>query len=226
MLICGSVGTDRRLHMQESIQENLFEAILGAVAIDSNWDVEALTKVVDKMLTPNVYFENGIDGEADYVKLLEQWCMKKYGEKLKFSWNIGGFYGYKAWIWVPTILRPFEGDGKNRKEAICDAAKKAYFYLSQNNMLISFEDEVGKLELEKSVNQLQELYQKGYIEEPIYSFTERYDENGNVFWDCECRVRGMKESFICSDSSKKTAKKKAAYLVAKFFLAEEKKDEA
>ena len=228
MSICSVYEVSRRLHKQEKLQENLFEAILGAVAIDSNWDVEALTKVVDKMLTPNVYFENGIDGEADYIKLLEQWSMKKYKVEPLYSWNVGGWRGFKGWVFIPPKEhehQPFEGDGANRKEACRDAAKKAYFYLSKNNMLISREDEVGKLEFERAVNQLQELYQKGYIGEPVYTFDERHDKDGNVFWDCKCEVEDQGVVFKASDPSKKIAKKRAAYWVAKSFLEEDEKNE-
>ena len=45
-------------------KEDLFEAIIGAIAIDSNWNYDTIEKSIDKMLSPNHAIENGIDSDV------------------------------------------------------------------------------------------------------------------------------------------------------------------
>ena len=66
--------------------------------------------------------------------------------------------------------------------------------------------------LENAINQLQELYQKKYVEMPEYEFEERPGDE----WYCSC---------VCSEAdgtgigrSKTEAKKKAAYMVLERLL--------
>ena len=66
-------------------------------------------------------------------------------------------------------------------------------------------------DLDNSINQLQELYPKKYIEKPSYSFIE-----GSNGWQCDC---------LCNDqdgygvaASKTLAKKKASYMVLVLLL--------
>ena len=92
-----------------------------------------------------------------------------------------------------------------------NAAREAYEYLEKENELILPIDEVGEPSLDRAINQLQELYQKGYIGEPWYTFIETYDDNGNPIWRCECHIVG-KEYYLWRDSSsKKQGKKRVAY---------------
>lgn len=48
-----------RNHVQEedSVKEDLFEAILGAVALDSQWNISELQDVVEVMLSPDSELE-------------------------------------------------------------------------------------------------------------------------------------------------------------------------
>ena len=55
-------------------------------------------------------------------------------------------------------------------------------------MLILPIDEVGEPDIERAINQLQELSQKGYIGEVSYEFFESHDDNGNPIWKCNCSV--------------------------------------
>ena len=52
-----------------SVQEDLFEAILGAVAIDSKWDTVALTRVVDRMLNPDSLIQKAKEFFEEYAKI-------------------------------------------------------------------------------------------------------------------------------------------------------------
>ena len=75
-LIMGQSDIDNDVEEKESVQEDLFEAIVGAVALDSNWNLDILSSVVDTMLDPDFYLDNGFDNDVNYVELLQQWCQK------------------------------------------------------------------------------------------------------------------------------------------------------
>ena len=73
---------DVNLNQQDeaSVKEDLFEAILGAIAIDSNWNPEDLENSVNFMLNMDHYLSNGFSDEDDYVTLIQQWNQKENGE--------------------------------------------------------------------------------------------------------------------------------------------------
>ena len=83
--------------------------------------------------------------------------------------------------------------------------------LEENGLLVTWVDEIGEPSRDKAINQLQELYQKGYIGEPRYKFSEAYDDNGNPVWKCECHVEGQPSYYWDYYSSKKQGKKDVAY---------------
>lgn len=222
LLIMGHSDNDYNWQ-PESIQEDLFEAILGAVAIDSNWEAEALTTVVEKMLHPKVYFENRIADKVNYILLIQQWYITRTGFYPQYHTGEGQTPSEKLCRLLLTIedkLCDFEGRGKTKLEAEMAAAEQAYRYLEENNRLTSPIDIVGTPDLDRAINQLQELYQKRYIAEPQYDFLESHDDNGNSVWQCSCRVEGINYPHMwdAAHSSKKQAKKIAAFHVLSFFL--------
>ena len=235
-LILGKSDLMQKVWEQESVQEDLFEAILGAVAIDSNWNVDVLTKVVDNMLNPNFYFENGFNDEIDYVKLVQQWYQKRYGRTPGYTYNaypiMFGMFDIDKVKPNDKVVCTLIDDvffsknirvgGDSKKEALKNAAKELYNLLEQNNLLNSLIDEIGKADVDRAINQLQELYQKGYISEPQYTFSEKYDKNGNPIWECTCFLDSLNngQGFVVCDCSKKQAKKNAAYEMVKLYLGE------
>lgn len=92
-----------------------------------------------------------------------------------------------------------------------NAAQNAYEYLEEENELILPIDEVGEPDFDRAINQLQELYQKGYIGEPWYNFIETYDDDGNPIWRCECHIVNKEYYLWRNSSSKKHGKKAVAY---------------
>ena len=82
-------------------------------------------------------------------------------------------------------------------------------------------DIVGDADLQNCVNQLQDLYQKGFINEPIYKITLKGSSGGVDTWRCRVIVDGYKESFSFDDTSKKSGKRNAAYSMLKYILEQE-----
>jgi hypothetical protein len=105
----------------------------------------------------------------------------------------------------------FRMPGFTKAEARMAVAKKAYEYLEENGLLLDWIDEIGEPEFDRAINQLQELYQKGYIGKPRYIFTENYDSDGNPVWRCECHVNGRENYWWGEYSSKKQGKKAVAF---------------
>lgn len=245
-LIMGKSDSEQNVHERDSVQEDLFEAIIGAVALDSNWNIDALTTVVDLMLDPDFYLDNGFDEEKNYVVLLQQWYQKKHQNtpKYVFSKTDSSILGRDIY---PDYLSPsssrfpfattrnnfattinnisyfcdvdlclleidsFRMQGRTKAEARMAVAKKAYEYLEENGLLYDWIDEIGEPEIDRAINQLQELYQKGYIGEPRYIFAEKYDSDGNPVWRCECHVDDQENYRWGEYSSKKQGKKAVAY---------------
>ena len=87
-----------------------------------------------------------------------------------------------------------------------------------------YEREEREPDIDRAINQLQELYQKGYIDQPSYDFSEAYDENGNPVWYCECSVG--RRTWHGYHSSKKQGKKSVAYSMLCDILGLEEDDEA
>ncbi len=61
------------------------------------------------------------------------------------------------------------------------------------------------------MNQLNILYQKEFIHEPIYEFSEEHDDDGNPVWSCNCNVEEIEHTYLGESSVKKEAKKAAAF---------------
>ena len=79
-LLMGKGDIQQHKEDEPSVKEDLFEAIFGAIAIDSGWDEEALENSVQVMLRIDHYLENCFSDEEDYVSMIQQWNQKENGE--------------------------------------------------------------------------------------------------------------------------------------------------
>lgn len=228
---------DKKNNAQDDIhvKEDLFEAILGAVAIDSDWNMTAMQDAVEFMLDLDYYLENGFEGGDNYVALVQQWCQKENGELPQYSFQDTDEYKVNRMLRCYTIMgqrdmiesedsdgpitcklyidngNPFVGFGYSKSEARMAAAESAYQYLDEEDMLLTMADEIDEPTLENAISQLQELAQKGYFSLPVYDFEEKHDRQGNPYWRCECSVKEYQYSYWTEKGTKKEAKRKAAY---------------
>lgn len=216
-LFMGNGDIQQHKEDEISVKEDLFEAILGAIAIDSNWDQEVLENSVNVMLNIDHYLNNGFSDEDDYVSLIQQWNQKENGEVPQYEFKELYDGGFKAYLELNTqrgFIR-YSSEGLSKSRARANVAKYAYQDLYQNDELFTIMDELPKeLSLDNAINTLQELAQKGYISMPEYEQNDEefYDNNGNPRWKCECYVRSANIFQTAYASSKKIAKKYAAYL--------------
>lgn len=138
-LYLGDSDLDNNVVNQEKVKADLFEAILGAIAIDCDWNPEALQKSVDVMLN--------IDDFLDDVDTEEE--------------------------------RP------------------------------------AKFQEDNAINTLKEMAEHGRCSIPEYDQPDEMYEmkDGRMMWKCICYVRSWRIEKTAYATSKKLAKKYAAYLV-------------
>lgn len=236
-LIMGKSDQNNHVEEKDSVKEDLFEAIIGAVALDCNWDIKKLEQVVVLMLEPDLEEE-----DENYIQLLQEWSLQKFGSLPLYhveDYNTNHWYvrseeyvylseerngtppAYKAYLKIEGCEKIILGFGKSQQEARKRVAEWAYDYIKKNNLLFTIRDEIDNPNEQEAINQLEILARRGYFAIPQYSFEENYDEDGNPIWDCECIIAGIDTTCYAEASKKKEAKKKAAFEMLMLVLEEE-----
>lgn len=216
-LFMGKGDIQQHKENEDSVKEDLFEAILGAIAIDSNWNPDELENSANFMLNMDHFLTHGFTDDDDYVGLVQQWNQKENGEVPEYEFQElynGGFISYLV-LDTPRGRIRHQAEGDNKSEARANVAEIAYNDLDEHDELFTIKDELPEeLTLENSINTLQELAQKGYISMPEYFLPEEqvYDDNDDPRWMCKCTIRSHAIEETAYSTSKKTAKKYAAYL--------------
>lgn len=228
-LYLGKGDQGRNVQNEEKVKADLFEAILGAVAIDSEWNPDKLENTVGFMLNLDFYFSKGLVNKDNYVSLIQNWWQKRIGGNPEYEIKeckqyMSPVYGYNEQVYYEARISliwndrtyQFKGEAYNKQEARYECAKNMYEFLEENNLLRTIKDDcpsAKNLTTDNAINTLQELAQKGWISMPKYDFDDdpEYDENGNAFWWCQCDVGSHNICYRVSRSSKKEAKKCAAY---------------
>ncbi len=242
-LIMSDGDWNNKVNESDSVKEDLFEAIIGAVALDTNWNFDEIRNVVDIMLNPDIYIND--DSECNYVELIQEWTLKKnniiplYHFK-KAGWEISlydGFNGiteprvfpsseshrissckYHCLLNLGNDLPNFRGFGSSKSEARKYVSKFAYKYLEEHDLLFTIKDEIENPNKNDAINQLEILARRGYFSIPQYDFQQKYDNDGNPIWICKCVIVEYDKVFSAKQSSKKDAKKESAYKMLKYIL--------
>ena len=203
-LLLGNSDRKNKVGESSSVKEDLFEAIIGAVAVDCNWDWKQIYSVCRGMLILYNFEENGIEELEYYCKELgypsPEYTVSAYEKK-------GSLANFIATVKIEGVNRTFSGKERSELAAKMLAAQKANNYVILQEMI----EEVGNPDKENAVSQLHELFQKDFIEEPEYSFEETHDENGNPVWHCTCDFEDLKSLCEAVNSSKKEVKKIVSY---------------
>lgn len=198
----------------ESSREDVLEALLGAAAIDSNWDWDVLGAVVDRLVCVQVEKPDYFLKESFY-DIFNAWHQRRFGVMPDYEMQGISQFHCALRFRVPANdkgireAQRIDVDGcYSRSLAREQAAMQAYEFVRHNGLWVDLKEAGITPELENSINQLQELYQKKYLEQlPVYEFTE---EDGDS-WYCICRCNGVAGTGY--GASKTKAKKEAAYMV-------------
>lgn len=248
---------DRKKHVEQSnsTKEDLFEAIIGAIALDTNWDINTIQKVVEKIID----IDDIIGSDEDsYIDMIQNWSLKQYDVLPDYS--VCKYLSNEINSGVPDWARPnsiwsvinkpfkqgefasdtkyaslltlngvsngvlnddscyFIGYGHSKNQAKEEASRLAYEYLDEQGLLWTIQNEIEKPCKRLAINQLETLARRGYFSLPTYNFYEDHDEDGNPVWRCECHISEEDIYYWSTASSKKDAKKDAAWRMLRHVL--------
>lgn len=202
----------------DSSREDMMEALIGAVAVDCGWDMAVLEKMVNRLLSIQLPCPDNILKKS-YYDIFNAWHQKHFGCVPEYSVHSAGRHGHSDYFCDIRFFLPENDRGIDtckrlsasagtRSMAREQAAERAYAFAAKHGLWIDLKDAGIVPDLENSINQLQELYQKRYLEDkPEYILEQR--ENDRWYVTCLCgSCYGWGEA-----GSKVRAKKKAAFMV-------------
>ena len=236
-LIMGKGDEKEQVNRSESVKEDLFEAIVGAVTLDSGWDLEVISHVAENMLEYSAGLKEDED-TVNYIGRLQDWALAKAGElplyhvqKYETSYFYTGHYvtgnsraindprpRYMCFIKLPGMDQVFLDFGDSQGEARMCAAKTALQFVHEKGLDFTIRDEIPEPCFSEAINQLEILSRRGYFPLPTYDFTEVHDADGNPCWEAVCHVKGYADVISEDYPVKKMAKKNAAYEMLKKVL--------
>ena len=200
----------------ESSREDMMEALIGAVALDSGWNWNKIESVIDKLICVQLSDPDGLLKKT-YYELFNSWHQSRFGimpEYEVYPGSAGKYYKCVLRYSVPDNDKGVwnrqiaHGEGATRSGARENAAAKAYYFIVDKGLWMNLRDAGVIPDKENSINQLQELYQKKYLSSlPVYEFEEFSPD----IWQCDCRCDGMYG--FGRAGSKTKAKKRAAYML-------------
>ena len=226
-LIMGKSDIEGGVQNEASVKEDLFEAIIGAVAIDSRWNMTIIEEIVLRLLEVDRVLEEGFSYEPDYESKLNQW-FASHGKTMQvervatdcknLEYGVCIDLGYKMLSYLAY------GYGKTLRGARRMAAKRAMAFIGKtSNMAEKIWNAIGDIDPERAINQLQELWQKGIIPKPEYRFSEgEKSSSGNPQWMCSCTIDRIYETngeYVCE--SKNEAKKAAAIEAINYLMGKD-----
>lgn len=198
----------------ESSREDMMEALIGAVTVDCDWDWDVIADVVDKLIC--VQMEKPDEFlKASYYDVFNAWHQRRFGVMPEYE-----VYAFKDWYECSLRYRiPANEKGirqhqriyvkraASRSKAREEAAWDAYRFVMNNGLWVNLAEVNMTPDRENSINQLQELYQKKYLEQlPEYELEERDNDQWYCICSCGC-VSGVGQAV-----GKTKAKKRAAYM--------------
>ncbi len=221
-LLMGNGDIKGNIQNQDSVKEDLFEAIIGAVTLDSDWDMDVITNVVERMIDFDDYFNNEESDGRNYVGKVQEWAQEnQYGlPEYDYEW-VKEYSSYRCQLRIIGTDIVIYGEGTSEAKARMDAAEKCYhMLLEEGNVINEYENEVGQADYERALAQINELVQKKLISKPKYEFCQDYDENGNSLWTCEMIVEEVDQKFSSTESTKKEAQKNCAFNMLLYLMDE------
>lgn len=244
-LFMGKGDMKNNIADEPSVKEDLFEAIIGAVALDCNWDFAKICSVVEAMLVPDDFFMK--DEDDNYVRKIQNWEEQvngviplywfkeaSYTSSLYTPWDTP-FKGisqsfpldynylrlkFHCELKLLDDLPIYRGFGTSKREARMNVCKLAYEDLTKKGVIqeTTIRDEIENPNIDEAISQLEILARRGYFSIPTYEFKLEHDKNGNPIWTAECHIKEYDTCFDAVSSSKKYAKKTAALEMLHFVL--------
>ncbi|MBR0381283.1 MAG: hypothetical protein IJH71_02460 [Eubacterium sp.] len=203
----------------DSAAEDMMEALLGAVAVDCGWDWQVLEAVADRLVCIQITAPDEFL-KTSFYDLFNAWHQRHFGCMPEYEVYRGESTGKRHLFYCTIRFSVPENDKgvrtwqridvneETRGKAREYAARRAYYFVMDQGLWINLADAGIVPSLENSINQLQELYQKKYLEDKAeYVFEELPQDR----WRCDCTCGGV--NGYGRAGSKTGAKKKASYMV-------------
>lgn len=225
-LVMGNGDIQNNAQNDPSVLEDLFEAILGAAAIDCRWNSTILRNLVYKMLDPVSYLNQGYDQDFNYCSQLQDWCLKhkvplefKFcelsPEEMLMTGGIAGFSellsGYKYSCYVNMFNKTFKAQGQSKAGARMKVSKIILDYIKMNKIGEEKTEEAkdkSEVSEDSAVQVLNIFYQKGVIKKPLYEFEEKHDQNGKPYWHVKLSIPEFEPYFYGDFVSQREGKRK------------------
>lgn len=183
--------------IQKSFKSDLLESIVGAIAVDSNFNDEKLYEIIDNLLSPRAYIRHfGFDSFL-YIK---RWCKIKKVKGLSHSISLIKTNGTKSY---KTTIKfgDYEVNGIYEKkiDSLLEVANLAYKKIRDNKEEITVRDFLNDLTEYNSKSKLDELRKLDYINYLEVNNEKPIDNK----WKITFQTKGYSITYM--DSSKKKA---------------------
>lgn len=215
LLLMSNGDYNQQVNNDDHVKEDLFEAIIGAVTIDCNYDLKTIEKVVKNLIDFNTYFDHYHQQTVNYISLVNEWANKNAITLPDFDdWeceNVNNEWNYHKQVNfdIPGIgMKTFIINNQpNKQEARYELAKKIYECLAKHHLL--YQKEKITIDLSKDpISQIYELSQLNKIKKPTFEFSSEGLDH-QLEWTCKL-IDENKKTFNGSGSTKKDAQRQAA----------------
>lgn len=220
-LLLGNSDEHNEVWRNEKVRCDLFEAIIGAITVDSNWNFGEIEKSCKTMWGMLNFDDNYIDMLQDNCEDLNiaepQFSVSQTYGNAPFRCTIRLYIQNK---WSPQTI---DGEGSSETAAKMEAAKNALDFLHHYRI----EQLAKEASPDTAVQTLNTLYLKKHISKPEFVCSVSSDEDGNQVWRCECFIaeyedsEGYDQAGIGEEYTKAKARQAAAYDMICFMLGKE-----
>lgn len=196
----------------DDMTRRLFESLVGAVTIDSNWNMATIKQVVSFLLDSDFYLVHGFENyDEHYVAKIYNWCAEN-----NKTFPMYQFVDNECHVKFGKEV--IIGKGKSKTLAKFDAARQVYEALKARGFIQERDSEgylIGKpnILLEDAVDYLKNQYEAGNLGEINYTFAK--DGEATV---CICQVEDVDYTFDATDMDERKAQRMAAYKMICYLL--------
>ena len=124
-LIMGEGDSKLGVENEKSVMEDLFESIIGAVYIDSDFNVGVVACAVERMLDLSVYLSKKVAPMQSYKNIIQEWCADKKRRMPPPIYEKIDEFGpdhNKTYVCVCIINGEIYGEGAARSIKLAEAA--------------------------------------------------------------------------------------------------------
>lgn len=202
-LVMGQGDIKQNVEERSSVKEDLFEALLGAVVLDSNWHLDEVEAVIDRLLNPIDIIENGEEDGAN-PKLALVSLLTEERERLLSDPSLDAFCHYvsltgcqealgeeelplisfvRSDAWLPFYFSCSKDFALGAPKKHFEALEKLRLTRDLIDRRNKIREAIGAINTKDAVSQVNTLVQKGIV--PPVRFAIEKDgtaENGNPLW--------------------------------------------